>query len=295
MRAGLFSRGYTRAMDPCIAAAVLVVLALVALALGARALAARGTRPGRSSFVPVRDLAPRPATPGADLTARGAAGTVAAPLYSLQSRISLERGVSAPSLAETPNPVSRIGTTSAVRAWGDVAAGAAVRARRTVWELQPGEPGFMERVNDDATSLLAALTRRSPATVAGRAACPRQATDVDADFAPDGLYDSAVLGGDAAFGRREALVSDRSGSRAAANALTGIGRGLGSVHRDPRFEPGPEARLFGGDYSPAPGSYAGGLSLGAYAPARFAPADAYYDAYVRGFEAPPAALATASE
>ena len=280
-------------MDPCIAAAVLVVLVVVALALLARGAA---RRPGRSGFVPVRDLAPRPAGPGADLTARGAAGTVAAPLYSPQSRISLERGVSAPSLAEVPNPVSRIGTTSAVRAWGDPASGAAARARRTVWELQPGEPGFMEKVGDDVASLLAAVTRRSPATVAGRASCPRQATDPDAEFATDGLFGSALLG-DASFalGRREALTSDRDGSRTAANALTGIGRGLGSVHRDPRFEPGPEARLFGGDYGPAPGGYAGGLSLGAYAPAVFAPPNAYYDAHVQGFETPPATLVTASE
>ena len=46
-----------------------------------------------------------------DLTGRNAAGTVVWEPFSTQSKVSLERGVSAPSLTAVPNPVSRIGTT----------------------------------------------------------------------------------------------------------------------------------------------------------------------------------------
>jgi len=217
-----------------------------------------------------------------DLTGRNAAGTVVWEPFSTQSKVSLERGVSAPSLTAVPNPVSRIGTTSSVRAWGDEYTGDEARHRLTVWELHPGEPGYMEEIDEDGQTILAATTRRSPPTLKAAKTCPLATTDIDSDFATDGYYGTAVLADE--FGKslelREGLTSAR---RLAANKYTDALGGLGSIHQDPRFEPGSQLRIYGGDYSPAPGGHAGGLSLGALGSATFAPGNVWDSRYIFAF------------
>ena len=140
----------------------------------------------------------------------------------------------------------------------------------------------MEEIDEDGQTLLAATTRRSPPTLKAAKTCPLATTDIDSDFATDGYYGTAVLADE--FGKslelREGLTSAR---RLAANKYTDALGGLGSIHQDPRFEPGSQLRIYGGDYSPAPGGHAGGLSLGALGSATFAPGNVWDSRYIFAF------------
>jgi hypothetical protein len=235
----------------------------------------------------------------------GAAGTVALTPYSTQSKVSLERDASSPEIAElfrdnAPNPVTGLGKTSMVRAMGDRYRRDDALTALSMYELQPGEPGYMEEVGSDASSLMAAVTRRSPPTGVRSGFCAKATcdADLDSDFFTDGPYGAAVLCsgagacnvcklcpcacGDVA-GVREALTSTRL---VAPNPLTASKVGLGSTRMDPRFEPGPQARVCSGDASPAPGSYAGGITLGAFGSPKFQTSGGWQFMPVFGFGEP---------
>jgi hypothetical protein len=237
----------------------------------------------------------------------GAAGTVALTPYSTQSKVSLERGAGSPEVAElfreyAPNPVSGLGKTSAVRAMGDRYRRDDVLSRLSMYELQPGEPGYMEEIDDGSLNLMAAVTRRAPPPPGGRSAfCASAAseTEIDSDFFTDGPYGAAVLCGGAGAcnrcvsdprvhgdiaGVREALTSTRV--EAPPNTLTASKTGLGSTRMDPRFEPGPQERVASGDASPAPGSYAGGITLGAFGSPKFQTSGGWQFMPVYGFGEP---------
>lgn len=185
-------------------------------------------------------------------------GTVAWDPYSTQSRVSLERYAESPEVAEPLNPVTGVGKGAAVRAMGDRYRRGEALQRLSVFELQPGQPGYMEEVGDGAMNLMAAVTRRSPAVAGGSSPCLIAGADVDSDFLTDGFYDSAVL--------KEALTSKRTPMP---NTLTGRRVGLGSTRLDPRFEPGPQSRVASGDASPSHGGHAGGITLGGFGSSKF--------------------------
>jgi len=215
-----------------------------------------------------------------DMSFRNAAGTVVWDPYSTQSRVSLERDAETPEVATPPNPVTGIGYTSAVRRMGD-------RYRRgdelrsiTAYELQPGQPGYMEEVDDNVSSLLSKLARR-PANAKPAPACGLATTDVDSEFYTDGYFDDALLGGKSYV--RETMTSDRSTVQ---NTLTASRTGLGSTRRDPRFEPGPQWRTPGGDASWSHGGSAGGPTSGAYGSSLFAPPANWFTTYVAGYGDP---------
>jgi hypothetical protein len=222
------------------------------------------------------------------MDADDSAGTVALTPYSTQSRVSLERSAESPEVAEAPNPITGIGKTSMVRAMGDRYRRDEALARLSEYELQPGEPGYMEEVDDGAMSLLTAISRRSP-PAARSPFCASASTDldIDSDFLTDGPYGAAVLRAPSrATGVREALTSMRS---LEPNDLTASRVGLGSTRMDPRYEPGPQKRdslVPGGDASPAPGGYAGGPSLGALASTKFQTAGSWMLMPVYGFGDP---------
>ena len=199
-------------------------------------------------------------------------GTVAWDPYSTQSRVSLERYAESPEVAEPMNPITGVGKGAAVRAMGDRYRRGEALQRLSVFELQPGQPGYMEEVGDDAMNLMAAVTRRSPAVAGGSAPCLIAGADVDSDFLTDGFYDSAVL--------KEALTSSRT---PVPNTLTGRRVGLGSTRLDPRFEPGPQSRVASGDASPSHGGHAGGITLGGFGSSKFQTNGGWDWNYVHGF------------
>ena len=203
---------------------------------------------------------------------RGAAGTVVWDPYSTQSRVSLERYAETPEVAESFNPYTGVGKNSSVRAMSDRYRREEALNRLSAYELQPGEPGFMEEVGDGAMSLMAQVTRRSPPAAAGESSCLLAGADVDSDFLTDGYYGEAVL--------KEALTSRR---RAQPNTLTASKTGLGSIRLDPRFEPGPPTRTPDGDASWAHGGHAGGPTSGAYASSTFMPGNTWDDTYIFAF------------
>lgn len=137
---------------------------------------------------------------------------------------------------------------------------------------RPEAPGPVQAADDGASSLMAAVARRSPPTLAGPHGSRANLGDIDTDFVSDGVYEPHVM--------KEALTSRR---RAQANPLTASRVGLGSVRMDPRFEPGPPGMLNDGDTNYAPGSYAGGPSLGAYDSSRFQNKGGWGSNYVFGF------------
>lgn len=132
--------------------------------------------------------------------------------------------------------------------------------------------GLVQAADDRLPSLMASIARRSPPTLAGPHGSRANLGDIDTDFVSDGLYEPEVM--------KEALTSRR---RAEANPLTASKVGLGSVRMDPRFEPGPPGMLDGGDTNYAPGSHAGGPSLGAYDSSRFQNKGGWGSNYVFGF------------
>lgn len=207
-----------------------------------------------------------------DMTSRNAAGTVVWDPYSTQSRVSLERYAETPEAAEKYNPFTGLGKTASVRALGDRYRRNAALQTLSIYELQPGEPGYMEAVDDGAMSLMTKVARRSPAVAAGAPSCILAGTDVDSDFLTDGYYDEAVL--------KEALTSNRG---ARPNTLTASKTGLGSIRMDPRFEPGPESRVPGGDASWSHGGNAGGPTSGGFGSCAFMPGGAWDSQYVFAF------------
>ena len=213
---------------------------------------------------------------GAFADVDGRHGTVAWVPYSTQSRVSLERHAESPEVAEPMNSITGVGKGATVRALGDRYRRNEAFQRLSDFELQPGQPGYMEEVGEGATSLMAAVTRRSPAVAGGAAPCLLASADVDSDFQTDGFYDNAVL--------KEALTSSRTGGRGAApNALTASRVGLGSTRLDPRFEPGPQSRVASGDASPSHGGHAGGITLGGFGSSKFQTNGGWDWNYVHGF------------
>jgi len=261
---------------------VAVVVVLVAL-LAWYAAQGGSESPRMSKFRPV------PVSPcgapyddpeyGADMTGRNAAGTVVWEPYSTQSRVSLERGAESPEVAELPNPFTGVGRSASVRAMSDRYRRNEALARLTSYELQPGQPGYMEEVGDNAASLMSAVARRPP-SAAPAAATPLAGTDVDTDFYTDGLYGDDLHNARAPLRAKEGLTSVRP---RVANTLTAARTGLGSTRIDPRFEPGPPTRAPGGDASWSHGGHAGGPTSGGYASARFAPVNYFNWPYVYGF------------
>jgi hypothetical protein len=211
-----------------------------------------------------------------DMTARNAAGTVVWDPYSTQSRVSLERYAESPEVAESAatrvNPVTGIGKCASVRAMSDRYRGTDALRSLSEYELQPGEPGYMEEVGDGAMNLMAQVARRPTSVAAGMPTCLLAGADIDSDFYTDGYYDQAVL--------KEALTSRRQYQP---NTLTASKTGLGSIRQDPRFEPGPQTRTPDGDASWSDGANAGGPTTGAWASSRFFPMAGYDWDYVHGF------------
>lgn len=152
--------------------------------------------PARDAFQPVPISvcgAPYDDHYAVDMTGRNAAGTVVWDPYSTQSRVSLERYAETPEAAEQLNPITGLGKTSSVRAMGDRYRRNEALQRLSIYELQPGEPGFMEEVGDGAMSLMTQVARRSPPVAGGISSCPTGATGVDPDFYTDGYFGDAVL------------------------------------------------------------------------------------------------------
>ena len=107
---------------------------------------------------------------------------------------------------------------------------------------------------------------------------PFSTTTVDTDFdagihmSVDNSADDEIYEGLATERRKENLVSRRS---TAFNDYTASRVGLGMSRADPRFEPGSRMRVAGGDASSAPGTYAGGITLGSLASSTFRPAGSW--------------------
>lgn len=237
---------------------------------------------------------------GVDMTGlraspRDAAGTVAWDPYSTQSRVSLERYAETPEVATDlgpylgpappstvrMNPVTGLGRTSSVRAMGDRYRRNEALTGLSVYDLGPGDPGYMEEVGDThAMNLMAVVARRSPPAPSGKPACLLAASEIDADFYTDGFFGQDVIMESFNSGRREGLTSTRGPSP---NTLTASRVGLGSIRMDPRFEPGPECRTPDGDASWSPGDWAGGPTTGAYGASVFAAPNAWNWVAVQGF------------
>jgi hypothetical protein len=128
-----------------------------------------------------------------DMTGRNAAGTVVWDPYSTQSRISLERYAETPEAAEMLNPYTGLGKTASVRAMGDRYRRGEALGRLSAYEHHPGEPGYMEEVDDGEMSLLRDVARRSPSASPGAPSCLLAGADADSEFLTDGFYGEAVL------------------------------------------------------------------------------------------------------
>lgn len=268
-----------------ISMAILVLAAIVIIA----ALTWRGSpamrplQPSKSGFrpVPVTTCGNPPVHQeyAVDMTSRNAAGTVAWHPYSTQSRVSLERYAESPENAEELNPVTGLGKTNFVRKLADRYRGDEAMAG-SPYELQPGQPGYMEEVGDGAMGLAANVSARPPASVAtGAPVCLLAGADVDSDYLTDGYYGERVIQ-EALVPRRETLTSRRE---ALPNTLTASKTGLGSIRIDPRFEPGPESRTPDGDASWSQGGAAGGPTSGTWASSTFMPPPSYDATYIHAF------------
>ena len=267
--------------DKKVAAAILILIAIIVIAAMAwrRDYSAGGGH--KSGFLPVPVSTcskPYDQEYGVDMTARNAAGTVVWDPYSTQSRVSLERYAESPEVAEAPNPYTGLGKTSTVRTMGDRYRRDKALTSISLYELQSGQPGFMEEVGDHAMNLMAAVARRSPAVAGGSPTCLLASTDIDSDFYTDGIYGKAIAR--EAFEVKEGLTSTR---RPMPNTLTASKTGLGSIRLDPRFEPGPQSRVPDGDASWSHGGHAGGPTSGGYGSSRFSPTCGWDYGYVYGF------------
>jgi hypothetical protein len=218
-----------------------------------------------------------------DKNSRGSDDLVTWEPYSRQSRVSLERGAETPENAEPYNPITGLGKTSAFRRWNDryrgITALPAENCRRgelqklAAYEIPPGKPGYMEEeTSDGAMSLILQISRRPQI---GASAMTLSNTDVDSDYLTDGIYDRPIL--------REALTSTRQQQ---SNTLVASKTGLGSVRRDPRFEPGTQRAIYSGDTNQAHGGHAGNITLGSYTSSLFAPSSHWDWRYVHGFGVP---------
>jgi hypothetical protein len=182
-------------------------------------------------------------------------GTVVGYPFSTQSRVALERGADAPGLAERPNPVTGLRKGAFVRADSSLYRRGQELAGLDAFELGPDRPGAMALAPPPC-----------------HASCSRGLTDIDSDFLTDGPFGAATL--------KETLTSRRGANP---NTLTGSRVGLGSTRLDPRFEPGPQCRVAGGEASPSPGSHAGGITLGALNSCQFRPGASWDATYNFGF------------
>jgi hypothetical protein len=183
------------------------------------------------------------------------------------------------------NPITGIGARTDVRRSAErYCRGAPLQRPLSPYELEPGQAGYVAPLNDEA-GLSADLAHRWAMTPGLPPLCGVKAVDPDADFLTDGLFGAAILNGttitqggcSANSCGREGFTSSR---RACANDLTDSRVGLGSVRMDPRFQPGWGSIR---DTNPAPGTHAGGVTLGGLAPAVFHPVNLWGDAYVYGF------------
>ncbi|HVE13481.1 MAG TPA: hypothetical protein VNI01_08820 [Elusimicrobiota bacterium] len=161
-------------------------LALAALVLALVILAACARRGAKSAFVPrTADVCAGPAAEYAVVDARAAGGTVSCPPFSPPSRVSLARGAGTPEVAELRrelSPYVGLGRTSRVRAWGDRYLGPELCRRRSMFELQPGEPGFLEPLAAEPSPAL----RRAP--------CSARPVSPAAEFRTDGPFGDALAG-----------------------------------------------------------------------------------------------------
>jgi hypothetical protein len=235
------------------------------------ALAADGFRP-----TPVSPCGPRPPLERAR-SSRGADGTTVSLPFSDVSRVSLERGALTAETAERPNVHTGVGRTALVRAMQNpyafaveigLAPGQPGSLEPAGVAPAPSEPSYMDAVDDASATLLASVSRRAPPAPASR---PPALVGIDSDFITDGYFGGAVL--------KETLTSRRGGPT---NSLTATRTGLGSIRRDPRFEPGPQRRVPGGDASWSHGGNAGGPTSGGFGANRFLPGGAWDAQYVFG-------------
>jgi len=118
--------------------------------------------------------------------------------------------------------------------------------RPSEYEFQPFEPGFIEPAIEN----------------------PRPCLQINPEFCTDGPYGSGIL--------KESYCAKR-------NELTGVNVGLGSVTQDPRFEPGPQWRVPGGDANLAHGGHAGGPTMGGLGSTSFLTSGAWSINPIRGF------------
>jgi hypothetical protein len=138
-----------------------------------------------------------------------------------------------------------------------------------------------DATDDKALAMLAKISSRvglgprgySPRT----ASCASSVTDLDADLNSAGISDSAIM--------CERMVSRGSAQRAAGSGTDDppYGVGLGSVYQDPRFQPGPEARLADDGGAPASGRSAAGPLAAPLVPAKFLNDGAWDAKYVREY------------
>ena len=200
------------------------------------------------------------------------------------------------------NPLTRIGVTNRVLNWdnpyaGDDISSSPCSSAVSVYEVQPFQPGFLiPRENDSTDGTMAqqrtyyqpAYWSRASGPYGGPyqpvASCPED-LGIDSDFAVNGAYETAVVGGEmesmkthpgsdefwwqasparrgqASFVRPKETLRSRNNYRQAAyddQCQSGIGCGLGSTWIDPRFQPGPQEMYPGGDAAYAHGGHAGG-------------------------------------
>jgi hypothetical protein len=176
--------------DKKIIVAALIVVAILLIAwyhMGRR----RGPAGARSGFRPV----PVSVCGGVydehyavDMTGRNAAGTVFWDPFSTLSRVSLERYAESPEAAEAYNPVTGIGKTSTLRTMADRYRRNEALSRRSIYELQPWESGFMRPVEDGALSMMTQVPQYFPS-----GSCPYAGRKESDEFITDGPFGDAVL------------------------------------------------------------------------------------------------------
>lgn len=230
-------------------------------------------------------------------------GTVARVPYSTQSKVSLTGGGEAPSLRQSyqpANPISGIGKASYQRLWSDASMPDTTCAwRDSIFELQHGQPGYVEATLADTTDGTPYQGRYYVAgdpTAAwsyghknaaggpyhGITTCPSTPMPHDGVISDHAwsLHSSRSPGAAGGLYGRENLTSRR---RHEVNPLTASQTGLGSIRRDPRFEPGPQRLYPGGDAIYAHGGHSGGPTFGSYTEYRFMPGNTWDAKYIHGF------------
>lgn len=253
--------------------------------------------PSRQKFTPVPELTcgPDPSPEYAiDVTGRGAVGTVIWEPFS-----------TAPCCADmfTPVPELTCGPDPAPEYAVDVTGRGAVGT--VIWEpfISSTKPTDMNV--SPSQSLLAKMVRRSPLTGRPSPTCQEVLTDVDSDLDSEGISDSSILCTTAIPKARSvpaeklmlgSLMTEKNAKELTKRLETTyrnphiirtpslLRMGLGSLYKDPRFQPGPEDRGPGdGGYAPAPGTDAGGPALSALTTYEFMPGGPWDSIMVKGF------------